>query len=165
MEIYTERCLLRLFRDSDIDGFMTYRNDEDWMRYQGLKGLTREEYANVLLGIRSFDGGLPLAVICKQSNVLIGDLYIQRKDSAFWLGYTICRSRARQGYAYEAVSAVINALKSEGAGCFKAGVMPENTASICLLEKLGFCYWGIDEENNRVFVLNVDSFGNDQKNT
>ena len=44
MEIYTERCLIRRFEAPDIDDFMVYRNDMDWMKYQGFKGLTKQEY-------------------------------------------------------------------------------------------------------------------------
>lgn len=41
MEVHTAHCRLRQFEEQDIDDFMVYRNDMDWMRYQGFKGLTR----------------------------------------------------------------------------------------------------------------------------
>lgn len=41
--IHTARCTVRQFAEHDIDDFMVYRNDMDWMRYQGFKGLTRQK--------------------------------------------------------------------------------------------------------------------------
>lgn len=38
MEIQTKRCIIRPFNESDINRFMDYRNDMDWMQYQGFKG-------------------------------------------------------------------------------------------------------------------------------
>lgn len=40
----SERCYTRRFTESDLDAFIAYRNDADWMKYQSFKGLTREEY-------------------------------------------------------------------------------------------------------------------------
>lgn len=36
MNLNTRRCIIRDFKASDIDSFMEYRNNMDWMRYQGL---------------------------------------------------------------------------------------------------------------------------------
>ena len=54
MEICTERCLIRRFEEPDIDDFMVYRNDMDWMKSQGFKGLTKQEYEDALLGDHTF---------------------------------------------------------------------------------------------------------------
>ncbi len=56
----------------------------------------------------------------------------------YWIGYTVAPAYARQGYAFEAVSALIDALAKIGATWIRAGVDPGNTASIALLTKLGF---------------------------
>ena len=37
MEIQTKRLSIRKFVSGDIDSFMDYRNNVDWMRYQGFK--------------------------------------------------------------------------------------------------------------------------------
>ncbi|WP_261806635.1 GNAT family N-acetyltransferase [Lapidilactobacillus luobeiensis] len=50
MEINTQRCLIRRFQESDLASFTAYHNDLEWMRYQGLKGLTKQAYAAILLG-------------------------------------------------------------------------------------------------------------------
>ena len=57
------------------------------------------------------------------------------------LGYHIFRPYRRQGYAEEACRAVLNYAKEELACPVCARVAKENTASICLLEKLGVPYY------------------------
>ena len=92
------------------------------MKYQGFKGLTKQEYTKVLLKNYSLMDGMQLAIICKQSNVLIGDLYLKQEGSTCWIGYTITPQEARHGYIYEVVSAVIRFLATQGIACIKAGV-------------------------------------------
>jgi len=136
--IETKRCLIRPFIEQDLDDFITYRNDPEWMRYQSFKGLTKEAFREALLPERLLTQGRQLAIIDKALGRLIGDLYIRLDADCYWVGYTISPRFARRGYAFETVSALINALVQEGAICIKAGVEPANTASITLLSKLGF---------------------------
>ncbi|ORX93337.1 acyl-CoA N-acyltransferase [Basidiobolus meristosporus CBS 931.73] len=155
MEVRTERCFIRPFKERDIDDFMVYRNDMDWMKYQGFKGLSKEEYRKELLPDHSLQDGRQLAIVSNKTDAVIGDIFLkQEEDSVFWIGYTIHPSSARQGYAYEAVLGVIEALKSKGATCVKAGVESENAASIQLLKKLDFHYIGF-EEDEEVFMLSL----------
>lgn len=144
----TKRCLIRPFIEQDLDDFMVYRNDPDWMRYQSFKGLTREAYRESLLPERPLEKGRQLAIIDMALNRLVGDLYIRLDTDldCYWIGYTISPALARQGYAYETVSALIDELVEEGAGCIKAGVDPENAASIALLIKLGFIFDSSQDE-------------------
>ena len=152
MEIQTGRCIIRDFEERDMEPFMAYRNDMDWMRYQGFKGLTKQEYMNVLLGESSLEKGVQLAISHKESDTLIGDLYLKREGDMCWVGYSICREKARQGYGYEAVTAVIGFLREQGVCCFKAGVERGNLASVGLLKKMGFSFEGaVDGEE--IFTL------------
>ncbi|MCC0648018.1 hypothetical protein [Clostridioides sp. ZZV15-6598] len=67
----TKRCKIRRFQESDIDIFMSYRNDEQWMKYQEFKGLTKNEYSKVLISKNSFEEGIQLAILEKhQKNLL-----------------------------------------------------------------------------------------------
>ena len=134
----TERCVVRPLTDDDTDELMVYRNDLNWMRYQGLKGLTREEWVQQLLSSKNVDDGLQLAVMSRLSGQLIGDLYVRCDAETCWIGYTISPKYARQGHATEAVTALIEELTWRGVQCIKAGVSPDNKASIKLLTKLGF---------------------------
>lgn len=153
MVIHTKRCIIRPFQESDIDEFMAYRNDMDWMKYQGFKGLDRQAYIDALVGNNSLPNGVQLAVVCSKTNSLVGDVYIKEDASVYWIGYTTSRFMARQGFAYEVVSAVIDALRARGATCFKAGVEAENDASIALLKKLGFRHF---ERGNGEEIFAVD---------
>ena len=154
MEICTERCLIRKFEEQDIPDFMAYRNDMDWMKYQGFKGLTAQEYRAALLSDHTFQDGVQLAVIHKESDKLIGDVYLKQESDAFWLGFSICRTMACQGYAYEVASAVIASLRDKGVVLVKAGVECGNEASIALLKKLCFSYIG-KNNNEKVFALEL----------
>ncbi|HOS18360.1 MAG TPA: GNAT family N-acetyltransferase [Clostridia bacterium] len=154
LELATERCVIRGFRESDIDAFMRYRNDADWMRYQGFKCKSREEYERALLGEAKPEDGVQLAVAEKTSGRLIGDLYLKKEENAYWVGYTISPHYARRGYAFEALGALAEWIARQGAACVKAGVLPENEASVGLLRKLGFQSAGMDEAGEEeIYVL------------
>ena len=155
MKIETERCLIRRFEDKDIDDFIVYRNNEKWMQYQGFKGLTKEEYKNAMLAEPDFYAGVQLAIIIKDAEKLIGDIYLKQEKNSFWLGYTINPAYARQGYAYEAVGGIIGWLKENGADKVLADAMPENEPSISLLGKLGFDFTGKDENGDLLFALGL----------
>lgn len=155
MNVDTLRCNIRLFRKEDIDAFMIYRNDMDWMKYQGFKGLTKEEYTKTLIeGNPSLINGIQFAIICRQTNTLIGDIYLKQEGDSCWIGYTVTPLKARQGYAYEAVSAVICFLAAQGFASAKASVTTGNDASVALLRKLNFSLLFI-EEAEQIFELNL----------
>ena len=154
MTFTTTRCLIRPFERQDIESFMTYRNDLDWMKHQSFKGLTREEYENALLGESSLLQGTQLAIIDKATTELIGDVYIQQEGTTYWIGYTITPKRARQGYAFEVMSSLIRHLTAQGAETFKAGVLETNEASIALLRKLNFTY-STTELDEQIYQFDV----------
>lgn len=154
MIIQSERCLIRPFKEKDMDEFILYRNNMDWMRYQGLKGLNKQEYTDKIIDKFSLQEGVQLAIICKQTKKLIGDIYLKEENGIFWLGCTICPSKARQGYAYEVACAVINTLRAKNAICVKACVEPENIASIELLKKLRFQYLEANGDE-QIYILNL----------
>ncbi|HEI8940838.1 GNAT family N-acetyltransferase [Citrobacter freundii] len=133
---------------------MVYRNDAEWMKYQGFKGLTKEDYEAELLGVLTLTRGIQLAIVNKLTQVLIGDIYLRQQCDVFWLGYTISPSYARQGYATEAITATIDWIKENGFSLIKAGVNPENTLSIKLLIRIGFNFSGI-EEGEHIYVLDL----------
>lgn len=154
MQIISPRCIIRPFQPHEIDSFMVYRNDAEWMKYQGFKGLTKEVYEAALLGVLILDRGIQLAIINKLTQVLIGDIYLRQQCDVFWLGYTISPAYARQGYAIEAITATIDWIKGNGFPLIKAGVDPENTLSIKLLIRAGFYFSGIDEDEH-IYVLDL----------
>ncbi len=140
----TERCRIRPFEESDIAAFMSYRNNLDWMQFQGFKGKSYLEYKAALLQRPKFHEGVQLAVVNKQTGMLIGDLYLKLEKNICWIGYTIAPQFARQGLASEMVAELIRQLNFDGIRIFKAGVEAENIASISLLKKLGFSQIGTE---------------------
>ena len=134
----TKRCRIRPFEENDIEAFMSYRNNLDWMQYQGFKGKKYQEYKAALLKQPKFMQGVQLAVAQKQTEDLIGDLYLRLEKHTCWIGYTIAPQLARQGFAFEVVRRLLLQLKQAGLTLVKAGVEEQNHASIQLLRKLGF---------------------------
>lgn len=146
--ISTRRCLIRPFQQSDIFTFMEYRNNEQWMRYQGFKGLTYEQYCQILLKSSVLEEGVQLAIINQKETKLIGDLYLKKEADQLWLGYTIHPLYQRQGYIYEVVQEIIIWASKQEVSFLKAGVVPDNTASRNLLIKLGFNLITREEEED-----------------
>lgn len=154
LNIYSKRCVIRPFNADDIEPFMAYRNDAEWMQYQGFKGLTKEAYAEALLGNASLTQGMQLAAIDTATGTLIGDLYLKQENDIIWLGYTVSPRYAGQGYALETAMAVIDWCKQQGFLAVKAGVVANNLPSINLLNKLGFSC-SCTEDDEQIFVLNI----------
>lgn len=154
MNIQTERCQIRPFAAGDLDEFIDYRNNLDWMRYQGFKGLSRAEYETHLLGDSSLAKGMQLAIAHGATGQLLGDVYLRQQGAVYWLGYTIHPRHARKGYAAEAAAALILWAKQQGGAQVKAGVMPQNKASIQLLETLGFAHAG-QEDDELVYTIDL----------
>jgi RimJ/RimL family protein N-acetyltransferase len=126
----SERCFVRRFVESDIDDFILYRNNKSWMQYQGFTGLSKEQYKNALLIEVDVKLGAQFAIISKNSNRLIGDVYIKKQNDIYWLGYTINPDHKRQGYAYEVVLEAIKWMKRTSNNKIMAAVAKDNTPSI-----------------------------------
>lgn len=103
MNLVTERCTIREFTINEIDSFMEYRNNIDWMHYQGFKGLTKSVYEKELLESHSLIEGMQFAILNTSTKKLLGDIYLRQENNVYWLGYTIHPLYARQGYAAEVV--------------------------------------------------------------
>ena len=146
----TQRCRIRPFEEGDIEAFMSYRNNLDWMRFQGFKGKKYLEYKAALLMQPNFNNGVQLAVVLRQTGELLGDLYLKLEKNTAWIGYTIAPQFARQGFAFEVVTQLLLELKQAGLTLVKAEVEEQNLASIALLKKLGFVQVEISD-SERIF--------------
>lgn len=156
--IETERCYLRSFEEKDIDLFMIYRNNEDWMKYQSFKNLTKEEYRKALLVPLNIEDGVQLAIAHKDSDNLFGDIYLKKTEKTIFIGYTINPVYSRRGYITEVLKALLPNLKEKYSDCkIIATTEKENIPSKNLLLKLGFvydCY--IDEWQEEVYVYQAN---------
>ncbi|GEM_PF-368240 len=152
--IETVRCILRSFEEKDLDSFMIYRNNNEWMKYQGFKNLTKDEYRKALLVPPNIENGVQLAIADKNTDELLGDLYLIKKENTIEIGYTINPAYARKGYMTEILEAVLIKLKECYPG-YKiiAEIEKDNIPSKKLLLKLGFVYddW-IEEWQSEVYI-------------
>lgn len=152
--IETARCKLRSFEEKDLDLFMDYRNNEEWMKYQSFKNLTKDEYMRVLLVPLDIGNGVQLAIANKDTDKLLGDIYLERKENTISIGYTIHPNYSKNGYITEVLKALLPRLQKEYSDCkILATTEKENIPSKNLLIKLGFKYDSfVDEWQEEVYV-------------
>jgi len=84
----------------------------------------------------------------EQPDTIIGTVSFQNVTRSIFqccsMGYKVDKNYQQQGYAYEAISALLPIIAQEmGMHRIEAFVSPDNTPSIGLLEKVGFTYEGI----------------------
>lgn len=154
LTIETERCIVRCFEEKDLDSFMSYRNNREWMKYQSFKNLTKDEYRKALLVPLNVENGMQLAVADKTTDELLGDLYIAKKEKTITIGYSIDPIYSRKGYISEVLKALLPKLKAHYHDCeIVAMTEKENIPSKNLLLKLGFVYdrW-VDEWQEEVYI-------------
>ena len=144
----TERLVLRHFTDADLEPFLAYRNDPEVYRYQGWKTpFERSMAEEFILSVKDAEPGregqwFQAALELKSSREFIGDVgFFPRAGShgQSYLGVTLARPYWNQGYAMEAVTAILDFLFRElGLHRVHADCDPDNRGSVRLLERLGF---------------------------
>lgn len=143
LKLETERLLLRRYNPEDAkqcfaflsneqDAYMDCSNafHEMGTEYQELMDLFAQRETQYM-------------IVLKESDEVIGTVNVFADDSravdAMEIGYSIAHTHQRKGYAYEALSALLGLLQNElRLEMVTAGILPENTASEKLLQKLGF---------------------------
>ncbi len=143
-ELHTSRLLLRPLASGDSKALFAYRSDALTNQYQGWIPKTKDE-------VDSFIANLPnefnhtgtwyqLAIETKDQHKVIGDIGVHFMDE--WqceLGCTLSLEYHGLGYATEAMRTLISFLFNElNKHRITASVDPMNTASIKLVERLGF---------------------------
>jgi RimJ/RimL family protein N-acetyltransferase len=144
--IETERLLLRRFRPDDLAPFLAYRNDSEVARYDGLTGLTEARARAYIAEQMATPAGVPglwlQIAVERRSEGLIGDcgFFIDdRLPGTAEIGYRLRRDRWGQGYASEAVGAVLDwAFGALGLHRAVALIDTRNVRSMRLVERLGF---------------------------
>ena len=139
----TDRLRLRNVAVKDADIMYDYRNNEICARYQ--RGQTKDHEGIVALAERrkddamSVDAPFMIAVALKDTDELIGEIVVMPEDGTISLGYTFSYKYHRQGYAFEALTALINMLHARYPEWdFISFTEPKNEASMALLKKLGY---------------------------
>lgn len=143
----TSRLIIREMCPDDIDAiysiyegndlrYMENLYDDKQQEYQYIKDYQKYIYNFYDFGIWLFEN--------KNTGEIIGRGGAEYKldpDGSLRaeLGYIIKNGYKRQGYAYEALSAIIPYIKEHfDVGEVRAVIHPDNTASIGLVRKLGF---------------------------
>lgn len=147
LRLETERLHLRPFRDSDLDGFLAYRNDPMVALHQSWDvPYSREQGIAFLDLMQNRQPGEPgewyqIAIELKETKALIGDCVFCRLTEdprQAEIGYSLNRQYQGQGYATEAVRRLLNHLFSDlRLHRVRAICDVENTASARLLERVG----------------------------
>ena len=110
----TDRLLLRNVAAKDADNMYDYRNNEICARYQ--RGQTKDYDGIVALverrksDVMSVDAPFMAAVVLKDTDEMVGEIVVMPKDGTISLGYTFSYKHHRKGYAFEALTALINML-------------------------------------------------------
>ena len=141
--IETERLVLRNVESKDADIMHDYRNNEICARYQ--RGQTKD-YVGIVTLIENHQNDTIntttpyiVAVAEKQTDQLLGEIVVMPKDGTISLGYTFTYKEHRKGYAFEALSMLIDLIHMYyPAWDFICFTEPVNIASKGLLIKLGF---------------------------
>ena len=141
--IQTERLILRNVAAKDADTIFDYRNNEICAKYQrgqakdydGICELIELHHNDVI----SVDSPFMLSVALKESDEMIGEIVVMPEDGTISMGYTFHYNYHRKGYAYEALTALINLLHERYPSWeFISFTEPENEPSMALLKKLGY---------------------------
>ena len=142
----TTRLRLRHFTDTDLQAFMSYRNDPEVARYQSWGGISEPEANAFIQEQKKVQPGVPgqgfqIAIELKETNVLIGDCYFTINEldhRQAEIGFTLSREYQGYGFATEAVSYFLNyAFLTFDLHRIIAITDCENAASVALLERLG----------------------------
>jgi RimJ/RimL family protein N-acetyltransferase len=151
MHIETRRLLVRRFRPADAVPLAEYRSDPEVARYQSWDApfsLLRAQtaVANFIASDPDRPGWFQYAVERADDRVLIGDVAVHLHDNLMQaeIGFTLARPYQRQGYAAEAVRAVLDRLfHVQGLHKVTGECDARNEASAGLLRRLGFTQEGL----------------------
>ncbi|MBN2046364.1 MAG: GNAT family N-acetyltransferase [Anaerolineaceae bacterium] len=147
LPIKTERLILRPFRRTDLDVFQAYRSDPLVAQYQGWNAPyareQAEDFINEMVNLPRHISArwYQIALVRKADGVLIGDLacHLDQHDPLqAIIGYTLAREYWGNGYAAEAVRALLDFM-FEKCNLHRVTAMCDvlNTASARLMERVG----------------------------
>ena len=174
-KLETERLTMRWLTLEDADLMLAVWNDPAFFKYVGDRGIRTVEQAQETLLSGAFkmyeehDHG-PYRLARKADNVAIGTCGLFRREGYDEpdIGWSVLPEFGRQGYAYEAASAVLEYGQSElGLTRILAFISPENAPSIGLAEKIGLRFKRLTRlvgEDEYVGLYSVTNKVNKDKN-
>lgn len=151
IHLEAERLVLRNVRPEDTLIMHDYRNNPICAQYQrgqtkdlpGIQKLTENRQNDSITDATPFF----VAVALKDSDQMIGEIVVMPNDGCFSIGYTFHYAHHRKGYAFEALTLLVETLhQSYPEMEFISFTEPENMPSRRLLEKLGYTDLGYVEQ-------------------
>jgi hypothetical protein len=141
--VETARLLLRNVAAKDAEIMYDYRNNEICARYQ--RGQVKDLDGIVALVERRKDDAVSVeapfmvAVALKDTDEMVGEIVVMPNDGTISLGYTFSYRHHHKGYAFEALTTLIDLLHTRYPQWdFISFTEPENKPSMALLKKLGY---------------------------
>lgn len=152
----TRRLTLRTFEPADFEDLYCQMSDPDVMRYYPAV-LSKEDCENWLQGIlRDYqvNGFGMLAVHLRETCEYVGQAGIMRRlaDGCehYYISYLMCRRYWGHGYATEAARRILDyGFETLGIHRIEALIIPDNTRSVRLAERLGMRYGSTTEHQGR----------------
>jgi RimJ/RimL family protein N-acetyltransferase len=143
--ILTDRLCLRCLRPDDADKMFAYRSDPGVTEFQSWEPKSLEEVQSFISSMseRDFDapGWYQIGIALCSDDEIIGDcgIHVAETDSRIVeIGITIAPAFQLQGYASEALNAVLALLFGKlGKHRVFASVDPRNLPSMALMKRIG----------------------------
>jgi [ribosomal protein S5]-alanine N-acetyltransferase len=140
-EISTPRLRLRALRSDDSFAVHAYAFDPDVARYLPWRPLGTGGFAKGLINVMTQPDFLNWAITAPPGDLAIGMVFLHSFSSQHRkaeIAFSLAKSHWRQGLATEAARAVLRfAFRELGLNRVEALCMPENEASMGVIEKLG----------------------------
>ena len=139
----TQRLRLRNVAPKDAEIMFDYRNNPICAQYQrdqtkdrgGIVSLVERRKNDTL----SVEAPCMIAVALKETDEMIGEIVVMPNEGTISLGYTFSYKYHRKGYAFEALTALIDRLHERYPEWdFISFTHRENQPSMALLKKLGY---------------------------
>lgn len=164
-QLETERLILRLFQEDDLDAIYEIFSHEKINTYLPWFALKNKEEAQAFYEEKFVNTkDYQYAICLKENNVPIGYIHVSREDHHD-LGYGLLEQYWRQGIVSEAARAVIEQVKKDGIPYITATHDVNNSHSGYVMEALGMVYQYTYEElwqpknvlvHFRMYQLNFD---------
>lgn len=144
----TERLIIRRFSPSDSKTFFLMASDYEgcYMDCSNVFTSMDEDFKNLMSYFEKQE--MRYVLVLKDTNEVIGTVVFLENNTravdTFEIGYIISPFYRRKGYAYEAISCLLDLIQGKlQTDMIIGGVLEENIPSANLLKKLGFKKEGI----------------------
>jgi [ribosomal protein S5]-alanine N-acetyltransferase len=141
-----DNTLIRTMQSADLEGFHSYRCDDELARYQGWSPMTQKEahaFVQEMTAATALRPGswIQLTIADATSNRILGDvgLYLDPDKSAAEIGFTLSRAAQGRGHAARAVGLSLSLVFAASSVPFVRAVTDaRNASSIRVLEQTRF---------------------------